>query len=1402
MSSGPSTSSSSDDKTVTLSSTFRFDGLSKLRGQSNYVRWANEWKLSLDAADWWEVVSGEETKPTEEKKLKEWKQINKCAHATLLLATIDSLRPIVSGATDAAAAWQALKNKFDKENPMATSTILHNALYSKMAEGADINEYLTQFHNNWNRLEQRCAGKTDEFTKILGQLATNAEAKGTFLLFGLPKSMFNIVDNLQTKGELTYDDICDKLQNMRSHDIEDPDLGDNKAFFTDKGKGQSNNTKECTWCKSRKEKYLGHTYNECNKLKAHQAQRKAKKGKREESASTITHDAATTILMVRAQTPSPKNPAWILDSGATSHITPHAEQLYDIEPHHSVVRTADGRAHSATGMGKSTFQSRLPDGRVHTIVLTDVLLVPTLGSQALISETVLDQKGLRSESGNGRKFFRNKENEIVIGAKLENGHWNVQIVENTVRVTYYSDWHNALGHPATVNPNLYSDNPSIPRKPNNFHCRTCALSKSTHKVPKAAGIRATKPFEMIHSDLSGKMPVQSLGKTYYYISFIDDFTRYSYIYFLKEKSDALKAIKEFVTKVEKQHDAKVKKFRNDNGGEYVNKEARKYFLEKGIVVETIPPYSHESNGVAERFNRTVTNMVRCMIMDHGRFLWGEAYATAVYLKNRLPHSALTGDKTPYEALFGKKPTIQHLCPFGQTCYVHIPVETRPPGTKLAPRAAEGMVVGYTDSDKIIRVWIPSQHKVVTPRHVTYPPPESGEVSVEFEERNVPEETDEEEEEQPTPESEIRPESEEVDSKEEEEIRQPPGTFPETPEKKKQLPPVQAPPAPRRSTRSRKPAVRQTQLDQESESKNRTISGIERKLATLNLEFEEELEVLKELDPAERQIEEEFGWEEFQKARGKLEDELKEASAMSITHVHPLDHFVRLVMEEPNTHKQAMNGKDSEKWERAIHAEMDALKRNHTWDVVERPTNRAVVSGKWVFKIKHLADGTVDKYKARYVARGFTQVPGQDFDETFAPVVRYDSQRLLLALSAHHKWVPQQLDVKSAFLYGVLKEEIYMELPDGFKEGTKVCKLRKCIYGLKQSPREWYACLTDSLLEQGFKPSQLDPCVFIQPKTHMYLAIYVDDIMIYGPDTQFRKQIIKLLNTNFECTNLGDAKSILGIELNVRKDGSITLGQRGYTDKILERFGMTESKPVSSPLEPNSSLRKGEVEDELPDKTNYQCMIGCLMYASIGTRPDLTHAVTFLSQFNSCPTEAHLKAVKRVFRYLNGTKDYKLHFPAGQKLDLNGYSDSSYASNIDDRKFFTGYIIQLGGSAISWRSRKQRSTAVSTTEAEYMALSLTTRQLVWLKNALKELHQKCQYYIHADNTGAIELARNPRIHDRSKHIDVHYHYTREQLELGTFNLLYVPTENNLADILTKGLPKPAHEKMTREIRCHK
>ncbi|KAH0604712.1 uncharacterized protein H6S33_006380 [Morchella sextelata] len=732
------------------------------------------------------------------------------------------------------------------------------------------------------------------------------------------------------------------------------------------------------------------------------------------------------------------------------------------------------------------------------------------------------------------------------------------------------------------------------------------------------------------------------------MSFIDDYTCFAWIYLLKQKEDAKKAIKDYVTRIEKQYNTTILRFRTDGGGEYINKDITNYFDSQGIVHEQTPPYTPESNGVAERFNRMVTTMVRCMIMDHPKSLWGESYATAVYLKNRLPYK-----------------------------------NSRPAGSKLAPRAYEGIIVGYSDSNKIYRIWIGTQHRVIESRDVTFPPPESGEVSVELdfipslkpETANAPSDDGYESEDRSDPE----PESNAI----EENRTEMPGLFPESPEQVRKPPPAtphkgKEPAIPMRQPRDPrdnwekipapvvpfkgfkgKPLASTTpkgtppqppkRSDRIRQRKNRAIEmevrrkEYDEKVVEQQKLLSSYIEDVKENGPGDKASEQELidqYKEDFRRYRAELDTEYRDISEL------PPNYQIHLVT-EPSTFNQAMQSDDQHLWKKAIQTEKDALDKAHTWDIVNRPTNRAVVKGKWVFKVKHNADGTIERYKARYVAKGFTQVQYQDYDETFAPVARYDSLRLLLALAAHNGWIPQQMDVKSAFLYGVLKEEIYMELPEGYRQDNKVCKLRKCIYGLKQSPREWYACLADSLQRKGFVPAKFDPCVFIHKNHHLYISVYVDDIMIFGPDSPFRKEIRQLLKADFECTDLGNSKFILGIEITVTNNG-IALSQRAYINKILDKFGMSNCKPVGTPLEPNLNLHKGEPEDQIEKPTEYQSIIGSLMYASIVLRacqatplstPVRTHEVRYDRYATKCGVAVFL-VKKHVFDPNNNPRSVK------------------------------------------------------------------------------------------------------------------------------------------------------------------
>jgi hypothetical protein len=475
---------------------------------------------------------------------------------------------------------------------------------------------------------------------------------------------------------------------------------------------------------------------------------------------------------------------------------------------------------------------------------------------------------------------------------------------------------------------------------------------------------------------------------------------------------------------------------------------------------------------------------------------------------------------------------------------------------------------------------------------------------------------------------------------------------------------------------------------------------------------------------------------------------------------------------------------------------------------------------------------------------FADEPGTDFDELFAPVVRYDSLRLLIAISVSLGWaIPDQLDIKGAFLYGYLNEEIYMRLPPGYEQPGCCARLKRSIYGLKQSPRQWYERLTGFLIPLGYRPMNFDPCVMIHSSLQIIIAIYVDDISIFGADPG-RNELKEALKKEFNLSELGPLNWLLGIQIEWHQN-SVTLSQQAYVDQLLVKFGMDTCNPVLLPLNPNQKLVKAEEGADLADVSLYQQIIGSLMYLVIGTRPDLAFTVSALSQFASKPTKTHMGALKQVLRYLKGTRSLKLtyrrsngglqhnaagshnaaglhnaaashnaaglhnaagshnaaglhnatglHNAAGNNsslIDLAGYSDADYAGDRSDRKSTSGYIFQLASNTICWRAVKQRCTATSTVEAEYIALSTAAKHHMWLQHALVELRLlHVPSALSTDNDGTIDLTLNPRISDRSKHIDVAYHHVRDLAETGKLTVLYVTSHDNLADICTKPLPGP-------------
>jgi hypothetical protein len=386
----------------------------------------------------------------------------------------------------------------------------------------------------------------------------------------------------------------------------------------------------------------------------------------------------------------------------------------------------------------------------------------------------------------------------------------------------------------------------------------------------------------------------------------------------------------------------------------------------------------------------------------------------------------------------------------------------------------------------------------------------------------------------------------------------------------------------------------------------------------------------------------------------------------------------------------------------------------------RPKEKSVVTSKWLYKIKHVADGSIEKFKARFVARGFSQKEGIDYEETFSPVARYTSIRATMAIAAKMGWKLHQMDIKTAFLNGVIEEEVYVEQPQGFEthdSQTHVCRLKKALYGLKQAPRTWYGRIDNFLMSLGFIKSKADSNLYykIENDDQVILLLYVDDLFLTGNE-KLITDCKKKLASEFEMKDLGQMHYFLGLEV-WQNPGEICLSQGKYVVEILKRFGMMDCKSMTTPMTTNPKLLC-DTSSEIVDATLYRQMIGSLMYLT-NTRPDICFVVNTLSQYMVEPRHVHLIAAKHVMRYLKGTIEYGIKYDADCEFRLQGYSDSDWAGSVTDRKSTSGCCFSLGSGMISWFSRKQTSVALSTTEAEYMAACLACTEAVWLRKLLSD-----------------------------------------------------------------------------------
>jgi len=1014
--------------------------------------------------------------------------------------------------------------------------------------------------------------------------------------------------------------------------------------------------------------------------------------------------------------------AWFIDSGASAHMTCNKEwyDKYYEKSDGTHIYLGDDRSLKVQGYG--IINVYLPNGQMRQI--HNVMYVPAL-KKNLISVSTITDNHLKVEFGKFGCIVKDVQDHyrVVSTGTRVGGLYRLDVtVKRHVALTSTETstaelWHHRYGHLNYNDLSLLQRKSMVEGLPvmrcEHLPCEACALGKQhREEFPVHTEKRKYDILELIHTDVCGPMHTRSLGGASYFVIFIDDRSRYTWVYFIRRKSDIFEYFKEFRTMVEKQTGKCIKILRSDQGGEYKSKAFNIYCKSNGIQQQFTVPHTPQQNGVAERWNRTLVESARSMLQGKNisNSFWAEAVNTAVYLKNRCPTKQLVF-KTPFEVLHDYKPDVSHFKVFGCTAFAHIPKANR---RKLDAKSIKCVFIGYCTDQKAYKLFDPSSHKLFASRDVVF--------------------------------------HEQADKS-------------------------------------------NTKNDAWHISNDAHI-----KIDTL---IKQEQEQVQDLDDSSSMStssssESSQGGDSPQRQRimdGTPEgiDAPRRSSRQTRLPARYRDYALMsniMNVEEPIDYEQA---KQHEPWINAMNDEYASLMKNQTWELVELPENKVPIGSKWLYKTKFKADGTIDKFKARLVAKGYAQQEGIDYEDTFAPVAKLNTIRLLIALATKHHWNIHQLDVKSAFLNGDLKEEVYLVQPEGFvKQGQEhlVCRLRKALYGLKQAPRSWYVKIDTFFLQNGFVKSKNDPNLYVKKDEKgnvALISLYVDDLIITGSAHKLIEEIKVQLSQVFEMKDLGELHYCLGIEV-WREPGKTLITQSKYTKEILKKFNMTACKAMSTPLEQNAKLYREDGSKEA-DGTLYRQLVGSLNYLTT-TRPDIAYSVSILSQFMAKPSGNHWNAAKKVLRYLKGTVNLGIMYTDESDVVLTGFSDSDWAGNPDDRRSTSGYAFHIGSGVVSWSSKKQPTVSLSSTESEYKALTNATCEAIWLRRILADLEeaQSGSTCINCDNQSAIKLAHNPVYHARTKHVELQYHFVREKIESNEIGLIFCNTKDNVADIFTKPLGK--------------
>lgn len=1255
----------------------------------------------------------------------------------------------------ASEIWSAISNIYENKSKRAINTLWKRLFNYKIASAADISSSISEMQTIVSSLRSRDI-KVDE-SCLIGCIEC-----------ALPEEFNDWVINWNMRdSEPTLNELINNLNNY----VETLKTTEAKAMAATAHRNQHNSKpkddrKTCKYCK-----LSGHDVSECRKLLRKKAEEAAKTTSNNDSSKPKTAEFAMMATISDGSSSS-----WLADSGASLHMTHNLSWLHNYRKIISPIniRLGDDRIIQALGFG----DIKTPEGTLKSVhyvpeLKTNLLSIPAAtkqGTQVLTTEKFMS--------------FRQNDREVALAYRKGDAYWlNFKVIEPSQHfcaAATLEDWHKRFGHVSSeVVERMQKSNAVLGMEISQTQSKTCedcatnkchAASHPTRSTPKA-----TKPGIVLHVDTVGPIRPTGVGNTRFLLVCKDEYSGFRITRPLKAKSQIPEEVQKIISLAELDTGNRVLKIRSDHGTEFLSERLTNFMDEHGIIHELSSKYTPQQNGTIEREIRTITEASRTLInaANLPHTLWPEAASTATYVLNRSLKSK--GSATPYELWHGTKPNVKNFKIFGQ----HAIVLKNKATSKFETKGEKLIFVGYTSHFNTYKFFDPSKDQIVTNCNVRFLNT-SGPLQLD----NINSQPDEPisfefSQEAPTMYENINP-------------RTSTPIIPETThiENQTQIPP--------------EPNVVNTMGNNSEMQKDDTLTATEitpvnprdSSLEAPNDEQSQYLDTTASTLPnTDEPIYVNHGEPPTNsRTKGRIDYKVLNSIGKLIHHAKvcelitspTIENHHRTVQDlaDPNTFKQATGRPDSENWLEAMNDELNSLERCQVWELVDRPETN-VVSCRWVFKTKRSPSNEIIRYRARLVARGFTQEKGRDYFETYAPVCDTSAIRLLFAYAAHQQLIIKQFDIKTAFLYGDLNEVVYLEQPPGFEtDRSKVYRLKKALYGLKQASKQWNLKFSSFLIKIGFKQMLNDQCIFMQESPLIVIAVYVDDAIVLSKEQSMIDLLLKRLQSQFDVHEI-NSNIFLGFQYTRDSDGGISIHQQRYVEKIIEQYNMTDANPTTTP-----ELTDENDRNDYPDAdegTPYREAVGSIMYAAVTTRIDIAHAASRVAQVSK-PTVKDWTAIKRILRYLKGTKELGITYPSKRDGKLSVFCDSNYAGDQKKFKSTSGYIIMYSGAPILWRSKKQEITTTSSTEAEFVSLCTATKDTTWIRNLALELKiiDNEPVMIHCDNTSTIKIAANEQAAKRTRHLGAQIHYPKEQADKGIIQVSFVPSQEQRADMLTKPL----------------